>query len=57
MNTNIWIPEQQETVKWRGILCTVISCDMGGKCKIKKMSTTRKISKKFLVDVSEIERL
>lgn len=52
-----WIPEPKETVRWKSALFTVISCDMDGFCKIKKVSTTRKIGKKFTVNVSELEQI
>jgi len=53
MKTN-WIPQPNELVRWQGKLFNVISVDMGGKCKIKGFTTTRRIAKKFIVDISEL---
>jgi hypothetical protein len=49
-----WIPKPEELVRWQGKLYTVISVDFGGKVKIKKFTTTRRISEKYIVDVSEL---
>ena len=52
-----WIPQPNETVRWNGKLFTIISCDMGGKCKIKAFTTTRRITKKFSdIDINELEK-
>lgn len=56
MKTN-WIPKQNELVEWQGKLFNIISVDMGGKCKIKGFTTTRRITKKFTVDVSELKQI
>lgn len=51
-----WIPKPNELVRWQGKLFTVISVNMGGKCKIKKFTTTRRISEKLSnIDISELE--
>jgi hypothetical protein len=55
MNTN-WIPQPKELVKWQDKLFSIISIDMGGKCKIKAFTTTRRITKKFIVDISELTK-
>lgn len=58
MTTQIWIPKPNETIRWKGKLFTIISCNMGGKCKIKQFSTTGRITKKFSdIDISELEKL
>lgn len=55
--TKTWIPKSNELVKWNGKLFTIISCDLGGKCKIKAFTTTRRITKKFSdIDVSELQK-
>ena len=55
MNT---IPKPNEFVKWNEKLFVVISVDMGGKCKIKQFTTTRRISKIFSgVDISELRNV
>ena len=56
MKTN-WIPKQNELVEWQGKLFNIIYVDMGGKCKIKGFATTRRITKKFTVDVSELKQI
>lgn len=58
MENNTWIPKPDQIVKWKNKLFTIISCDMGGKCKIKQFTTTRRITKKFSgIDISELEKL
>lgn len=56
-NTN-WIPEPKELVEWKGKLFNIISVDMGGKCKIKAFTTTKRIAKKFSnIDISELTKI
>ncbi len=58
MNTLTWFPKVNEMVHWNGKLFIVISCDMGGKCKIKKFTTTRRITEKFSgIDICELQQL
>lgn len=55
-----WIPNQNELVRLKANnkLCVIISVDMGGKCKLKEFTTTKRITKKYSnIDISEINKL
>lgn len=54
MNKQTWIPQPNETVKWKGKLTTIISCNLGGKCKIKGVTIKKTFSD---IDISELEKL
>jgi len=56
--TTIWIPKPNELVKFNGKLHRVISCNFGGKCIIKKFSSTnRSLPLIKDIDISELERI
>ncbi len=56
--TTNWIPQPNELVRWNGKLFNIISVDLGGKCKIKQFTTTRRIGKKFSnIDVKELQKV
>jgi hypothetical protein len=53
MNTAIPIPNQ--LVSFKGKLYRVLSVNMGGKCKIKQVTTTRRFSKVLTeVDINDL---
>lgn len=50
------IPQPNTLVRFNGKLFVIISCNLGGKCKIKGFTTTKRITKKFSdIDISELE--
>ena len=58
MTNKNWIPQPNELVRCKGKLFNIISVDLGGKCKIKQFTTTRRIGKKFSnIDVSELQKV
>lgn len=58
MNSISWIPKANELVRWNNKLFIVISCDLGGKCKIKGFTTTKRITKTLRnIDISELTNL
>lgn len=58
MKTTTWIPKPHEIVKYKGKLFTIISCNLGGKCKIKMFNTTARNTKRFFdIDISELEKI
>jgi hypothetical protein len=58
MNNKTWIPEPNELVRWQGKLHRVVSVDLGGKCKIKRITTTKRITKTMSnIDISELQNM
>ena len=53
-----WIPQEKELVKWRDKLYVVLSVNLGGKCKIKQFTLSKRMSRVFTdIDVSELSRV
>ena len=48
------IPKIGQIVKWKGNEFKVLSCDMGGKCKIKKHHLPNKGSVLNEIDIDEL---
>lgn len=57
MKKQLWIPRPNELVRWNGKFCIIIYVDLDGKCRIKDYTTTHWLTKRFTVDVSELERI
>ena len=57
MTTKNWIPQPNELVRWNGKLFNIISVDLGGKCKIKVLTTTRRSKNFSNIDVSELQKV
>lgn len=56
--TQAWIPNPNEIVEWQGKLHKVISVNLGGKCVIKKITTTKRITKIIKdIDISELKQI
>lgn len=57
-NKTTWIPDNNEIVEYKGKLYRVISVNLGGKCVLKQVTTTRRIGKIIKdVDVSELKKV
>jgi hypothetical protein len=54
-NTNLPIPTINQVVKYNGKDYKIISCNFGGKCKIKKLHLPNKGSVLNDIDISELK--
>lgn len=56
METKVWIPKPGEEVLFNGHLVKVISCNLGGKCKLKRHLLPHKGRVINDVDISELKQ-
>ena len=57
-NVQAWIPNPNEIVEWQDKLHRVISVNFGGKCVIRKITTTKRIPKIIKdIDISELKQI
>ena len=58
MKATNWIPKPSDLVRWEGKIFKIVSIDLGGKCRIKQFTTTKRIGKTFTeIDVSELKKV